>query len=889
MANPSSSFFTRYRVFAPLVAGLLLLSVIPQTATARAVVPDVHPRDSSSSAAAATGRERIDFNTGWKFSRFTSNPDNLSYDTLKSWILPSGNDFIVTGTKHPYPASIPPDAQYDKPGFDDSSWETVDLPHDWAVKGPFNAPGISGGMGRLPSNGVGWYRKTLNLTADDLAKTLYLDIDGAQSYSAVWLNGNLVGGWPYGYNSFRLDLSHYARQGANQLAIRVDNALDSSRWYPGAGIYRNVWIVKVSPVHVRQYGTYITTPKVSADSATVNLAVEVQKTSNLSQSQQVDVATSVYLIDPATGQAGSQAVAKFPTKSVSVDGSAVQTINGSVTIEKPQLWGPPPSQKPNLYVAVTTVSAGNATLDTYETRFGIRTVTYDPNKGLLVNGQHVYVQGTCNHQDLGSLGAAFNYRAAERQLQILQEMGGNGLRTSHNPPAPEFLEIADRLGFVVYDEIFDAWSQAKVKNDFHLIFSDWHEPDLRNFIRRDRNHPSVVAWGIGNEIPEQLSSNGVAIARELKSIVNSEDPTRPVTMALDQANGYSTISGIVDIEGLNYQGEGRGTSNNSAFPGFHSANPSKMIWSSESSSALSTRGTYIFPVTSASSTNVGDGSGGNSTSRQVSAYELYAVSWGAGPDKVFEMQDRYPYVAGEFVWTGFDYIGEPTPYDSSRSSYFGIVDMAGFKKDRFFLYQARWRSELPMAHLLPHWTWPDRVGQTTPVHVFTSGDEAELFVNGVSAGRKKKQAYQYRIRWDDVKYQPGDLRVVAYKNGKEWATDTKKTAGAAAKLNVTADRTTISGNGYDLSFITVAVVDANGNVVPRASNNINFSITGPGKIVSTDNGDPTDFTVFPSTSRKAFSGLALAIVRPNAGAQGDIVVTAASSGFTSGSVTLHAS
>jgi len=784
MANTNSSFFTRYRVYALIIVGLLL-SVIPQTVTARAVVPDIQDQiDISATADAATGRERIDFNAGWKFSRFTSNLDSLSYSTLKDWVLPSGNNFIVTGTKRQRPTGTAPgsDVQYVKSGFDDSAWEAVNLPHDWAIKGPFNAPGISGGMGRLPSNGVGWYRKTLTLAATDLTKTLYLDIDGAQAYAAVWLNGNLVGGWPYGYNSFRLDLTPYAKEGANQLAIRLDNAVDSSRWYPGAGIYRNVWLVKVSPVHVRQYGTYITTPKVSADSATVNLAVEVENTGN--SSQQVDVATSVYLIDPATGKAGSEAVAKFPAKSVSVAKAAVQAVNTSVTVEKPQLWGPPPAQKPNLYVAVTTVSAGNATVDTYETRFGIRTVAYDANKGLLVNGQHVYVQGTCNHHDLGSLGAAFNYRAAERQLQILQEMGSNGLRTSHNPPAPEFLEIADRLGFLVYDEIFDVWNNQKTKNDFHLIFSDWHEPDLRNFIRRDRNHPAVVAWGIGNEIPEQTSSQGATIAQQLKAIVNGEDPTRPVTTALNSAGSSSPIAGVIDIEGLNYQGEGQGTSNNSAFPGFHSANPNKMIWSSESSSALSTRGTYIFPVTSARSANVGDGSGGNSTSSQVSAYELYATSWGSDPDKVFEMQDRYPYVAGEFVWTGFDYIGEPTPYDSSRSSYFGIVDMAGFKKDRFYLYQAHWRSEFAMAHILPHWTWPDRVGQTTPVHVFTSGDEAELFVNGKSAGRKKKAQFTYRIRWDDVKYQPGDLRVVAYKNGKEWATDTKKTVGAAAKLNV---------------------------------------------------------------------------------------------------------
>ncbi|KAI0468905.1 glycoside hydrolase family 2 protein [Xylaria cf. heliscus] len=876
MAN---TFLIRYRACVLLIVGLLL-----SCATARAVRG---PREAADNALATATRERIDLNADWRFSRFTTNPDSLSYSTLKNWILPSGNDFI-SGTKHERPSGTPPgnNVQYVKADFDDSAWEALNLPHDWAVKGPFNAPGINGGMGRLPSNGVGWYRKTVTLSKQDLEKTIFLDIDGAMSYSAVWLNGNLVGGWPYGYNSFRLDLTPYAKEGANQLAVRLDNAVNSSRWYPGAGIYRNVWLVKVNPVHVGQYGTYVTTPKVSAQSATVNLVVEVDNAGNASQ--QINVATEIHLADPATGKATGAAVAQIPAKSLSIAKGATQSVNSSVAIANPQLWGPAPTQKPNLYIATTTISIGDTPVDTYTTRFGVRSVTYDANKGLLVNGEAIYVQGTCNHHDLGSLGAAFNTRAAERQLEILGEMGTNALRTSHNPPAPELLDLADRLGFLVYDEIFDCWATQKTTNDFHLIFADWHEADLRNFIRRDRNHPSVIAWGIGNEIPEQSSAAGGTTAKTLRDIIRTEDLTRPVTAAMNTASGSSALAGVLDIEGLNYQGEGLGTSNSSAFPGFHSAQPGKMIWTSESSSALSTRGTYIFPVTSANSATVGSGSGGNSAASQVSAYELYAPSWGSSPDKVFAAQDRYDYVAGEFVWTGFDYIGEPTPYDSSRSSYFGIVDMAGFKKDRFYLYQARWRADLPMAHILPHWTWPDRVGQVTPVHVFSSGDEAELFVNGKSAGRKKKAQYTYRFRWDDVKYEAGEVRVVTYKAGKEWATDTRKTVGAAASLKISADRTNIAGDGYDLSFVSVAVVDANGDVVPQASNNVTFSVTGPGKIVSTDNGNPADFTVFPSPSRKAFSGLVLSIVRANAGASGDIVVSAISPGLPNASVTLHA-
>jgi beta-galactosidase len=871
---------------------LLLLSVylLAHPGPAEAHIIEVPRAD----VAVTGGRERISLNAGWRFSRFTSNPDSLSYSTLKPWILPSANDFI-TGTKRQRPSGTPPgnSVDYVKASFDDGAWEAVNLPHDWAIKGPFNAPGIGGGMGRLPSNGVGWYRRKVSIASSDIdaGRSIFLDIDGAMSYVAVWLNGDLVGGWPYGYNSFRLDLTKYAKAGDNLLAIRLDNALDSSRWYPGAGIYRNVWLVTVDPTHVGQFGTYITTPTVSAKSAILNLVVEVEN--KRATSQQVDIVTEIYELDPATGKARGGVVATFARATANVAAGAKQVVNSSATVTNPLLWGPPPAQKPNLYVAITTLSANGTpgAIDTYETQFGIRSVTYDANKGVLINGQAVRVQGVCNHHDLGSLGAAFNVRAAERQLQSLQEMGGNALRTSHNPPAPELVDIADRLGFMVLDEIFDTWNSHKTKNDYQLIFADWREPDLRSFIRRDRNHPSVIGWSVGNEVAEQSSAAGGSTAQLLRDISRSEDPTRPVTVAMNSASAGSSLANVVDIIGLNYQGEGHGTSTSGSFSSFRKAYPNKLIWSSESSSVLSTRGTYIFPVTSADTAIVGGANaGGNPTAKQVSSYELYAPSWGASPDKVFGQQDRNPYVAGEFVWTGWDYIGEPTPYDSAaRSSYFGIIDMAGFRKDRFYLYQSRWRPDFAMAHILPHWTWPDRVGQVTPVHVFSAADEAELFVNGKSAGRLKKAQYTYRFRWDSVSYQPGELRVVTYKNGVQWAVDTKKTVGDAARLNLTADRTTIKGDGYDLSFITVAVVDSNGDTVPGANNNsITFSISGPGQIVSTDNGDPTDMTAFPSLTRKVFSGLALAIVRANAGASGKITLSAATTGLSGAQVTLEA-
>jgi beta-galactosidase len=841
--------------------------------------------------AAAAERERTSLNAGWRFSRFTSNPDSLSYTALKPWILPSANNFL-TGTPYKQPSGTAPgaDVKFTKADFDDKSWEQLAVPHDWAIKGPFDAPGVDGGQGRLPINRVGWYRRSLFIDQDIIksGKSVFLDVDGAMAYAAVWLNGNLVGGWPFGYNSFRLDLTPFAKAGDNQLALRVDNAFESSRWYPGAGIYRNIWLVTVHPVHVGQYGTYITTPKVSTQEATLNLSVDIENKGN--KSQQIELVTYVYELDAATRKPSGRAVATFASARTDVGSGTKKTLSGSATVQTPKLWGPPP-QKPNQYVAVSTLSVNGTTVDSYETLFGIRSIIYDANTGVHVNGQAVRIQGTCNHHDLGSLGAAFNTRAAERQIQMLLEMGNNALRTSHNPPAPEFLDLADQYGLLVLDEIFDAWNEGKTNNDFHLIFPDWHEPDLRSFIRRDRNHPSIIAWSIGNEIPEQKEASGGATGKMLRDIVRQEDSSRLVTSAMNSAGPNTALADAVDIIGLNYQGEGNGASWSSSFPNFHSKFPNKMIWSTESASTVSSRGIYLFPVTSEKTAVVGNnaGQGGDANSSQVSAYELYSPSWAASPDKVFEQQDRHPYVAGEFVWTGWDYIGEPTPYDSSRSSYFGIIDLAGFKKDRFYLYQARWRPDLPMVHLLPHWTWPQRVGQVTPVHVFTSADEVELFVNNVSAGRKKRAQYQYRIRWDDVKYTPGSIRAVAYKNGTQWATDSHVTASTPASLSLSADRTSISADGYDLSFISVSVLDSNGTLVPTANHAITFEITaGKGQIVSTDNGDPTDKVPFPERTRKAFGGKALAIVKAQTGVSGSIVLEARAGGVRAGKVEVMA-
>jgi beta-galactosidase len=869
-------------------------------------------------------RERISINEGWRFMKYISeaNADKLIYDVrpavmgfrdntvadsrptdavsadtkqnvLKPWILPSGNDFINDSQKrHVRPEGNPGnDFPFVQSKFDDSSWEKVNLPHDWAIKGPFQSgknPEVGGGMGRLPINGIAWYRKKLDIPASDAGKSIFLDVDGAMSYAIVWLNGHLVGGWPYGYASWRLDLTPYVKPGGvNQLAIRLDNPNYSSRWYPGGGIYRNVWLTKTSSIHVGQWGTFITTKNVSKSSATIDLLVTIDNDSDTDA--QIEVITRIYPID-TKGNKTSSAVVSFSSINSKILAGESNKVKGSVSLQNPKLWGPPPSQQPNLYIAVTTLLKDGKPIDKYETRFGIRNVEFNPGKGIFVNGEHIFLKGVNQHHDLGALGAAFNTRAAERQLDILREMGCNAIRMSHNPPAPELLELTDRMGFLVIDEIFDSWEQKKNPYDFHLIFPDWSEPDTRAFIRRDRNCPSVIIWSFGNEVGEQYTAKaGAAVAKRLYDFVKEEDPTRPTILAMNFAKSDMELPKVPDIIGLNYQGEGirqalefEGTERIRTTPqydAFHTKFPNKVILSAETASAASSRGIYLFPVSKELSAPIRDGRGGDSKICQVSSYELHAVDFGSTVDKVFGSLDQHPFVAGEFVWNGFDYIGEPTPYYEARSSYTGIIDLAGFPKDRFYLYQSHWRTELPVAHILPHWNWPERIGEVTPVHVFTSGDEAELFLNGQSFGRKKKGQYEYRLRWDSVKYEPGELKVVAYKNGKKWAEDMVKTTGKPSKLEASVDRQIIKADGKDLAFFTVKVSDTNGLTVPRSNNMVEFSIEGPGEIIATDNGDATNMVSFSSNKRETFNGLVLVIVRSIKNNLGTITLTAKSSGL----------
>ena len=836
-------------------------------------------------------RERININRDWRYQ--IDDPDGvgaaLHYSRLKPYLLPCANDFIIFGKRYQRPEGNPGEnIAYVKSDFDDSEWRHLNLPHDWAIEGPFNID-YNGSTGKLPYWGIRWYRKTLELSQDDAGKQIYLDIDGAMSYASVWCNGQYVGGWTYGYASFRLDLTPYIKAGQkNVLAIRLDNPDDTSRWYPGSGIYRNVWLVKTSPVHVEQWGTFVRNQQVDSEIAVMEMGVNIEN--HAGKDVQVKLQTSVYL-QGKDGRPVGEEVTQSMTKDIAIKKDSWSSARFQFKVDKPKLWD---IDTPNCYVAVSRVFMDGKEMDSYETPFGIRTIEFTHDQGFMLNGQKVAIKGVCMHHDLGALGAAFNEVAAERQLRIMKEMGANAIRTSHNPPAPELVALCDRMGLMMQLELADTWQKGKRKNDYNLLFDDWSEADMRSLVRHYRNHPSVIMWSIGNEMPDQTTDQGVIIARNLIAYCHDEDPTRPTSLGCNKRDAvFRDIVNQVDIFGLNYF--------HKTYPVFKEQNPTRRYHASETSSATSSRGEYFFPVT----TDVNDSRSGF----QLSSYDMTTIGWGCAPEVQFKMNEEYSFMSGEFVWTGFDYLGEPTPYNKdltnllnfsdpnelekarkeleelgkiktpSRSSYFGIVDLCGFPKDRYYNYKSYWRPDVPTVHILPHWNWQERIGEITPVHIYTSGDAVELFLNGKSLGRREKAHSYDRLTWDDVRYEPGSLKAIAYKNGQKWAEELVETTGKPVALQVTAEKTELKNDGTDLSFIRVAVVDSQGRVVPRSKNHLKFSVTGPAEIIATDNGDATSLLPFQLSERDAYNGLALVILRSQYMKQGKVVLTVESKGL----------
>lgn len=874
-----------------LVLSLLLLGLAPGLMPLRA-------------AELSEPRERVSFNAGWRF--YKGDPQwmspQLDYASVRAWLLPSSAPMLGAGTARPArPAGdLGSDIACVQPGFDDGSWRALDLPHDWGIEGPFQQH-LPGDTGKLPFASPGWYRKRFPLPASDAGRRLTLEIDGAMSCPMVWLNGQFVGGWAYGYTSFQLDLTPYAKPGAeNVVVVRLDPLPESSRWYPGAGLYRNVWLTRTGPIHVAPWGTTITTPHVSAQSALVS--IEVRTANDTAEPADLTIASEVFALDAADQKSVSPVASGEPVR-LRAPGRRESSVTQTLMVATPSLWS---VTSPHRYVAVTTITRDDAIIDRVETTFGIRSIAFDADRGLLVNGELVRIQGVCLHHDLGALGTAVNTRAIQRQLEILRAMGCNAIRTSHNPPAPELLDACDRLGFLVYDEAFDCWARGKGRNDYHRFFADWHEADLRALVRRDRNHPSVFMWSIGNEVIEQWGDDGREawkLTRHLAGIVREEDRTRPVSGAFNGGDmGFNGVQHEVDAIGYNYRVE--------TYAGFRAANPAIPLYGSETASTLSSRGEYFFPVSDDKTDPAAR------ANFQVSSYDLYAEGWATQVEAEWRAADAVPGYAGEFVWTGFDYLGEPTPYNSdatnllnfsdptkkeqmarqlaelgriavpARSSYFGIVDLAGLPKDRYYLYQSRWRPDLPMAHILPHWTWPGREGEITPVHVYTSGDEAELFLNGRSLGRRKKGPGEYRLRWDDVRYAPGEVKVIAYRNGRRWAESSVRTAGAPAAIALTPDRLALRADGRDLVYVTVDITDSASVPAPRADNLVRFSLQGPGDIVATDNGNPVSFESFQAHERKVFNGRAVVIVRSRSGQAGTLLLRAESDGLAPRETTL---
>ena len=755
--------------------------------------------------------------------------------------------------------------------YDDAAWRTLDLPHDWSIEGSFSPdhPARPGG-GALPG-GVGWYRKTFVVSPSDKDKCFYIDFDGVYWNSSVWLNGTLLGNRPNGYISFRYDLTPHIRFGEkNVIAVRVDNSQQpNSRWYSGSGIYRNVWLTIANPVHIAHWGTYITTPSVNEQSATMVIRTTVAN--HHTQDENVEIAQILLNVD---GKEISRAI-----RNIQVETGQENETEQTITIHQPHLWN---LDDPYLYTVVTELSVDGKLIDRYETTNGIRSFEFSADKGFILNGKIVKINGVCNHHDLGCLGTAVYKRAVERQLEILKEMGCNGIRCSHNPPTPELLDLCDQMGFVVMNEAFDMWRKRKSHYDYAQYFPDWHERDLSDLVKRDRNHPSIFMWSIGNEVLEQWthanadtltleqanlllnnkrdllpmdSEMGVneMITIKLADIVKQLDPTRPVTAGCNETRPFNHLfrSGVLDIIGFNYHHED--------FFAVPQNYPGKPFIAAESVSGLMSRGYYQMPSDSFFIWPVRWDKPFSQPVNHCSSYDNCHVPWGTSHETNWKITKKLDYVAGTFVWTGFDYLGEPTPFGwPSRSSYFGIIDLAGFPKDIYYMYQSEW-TDREVLHLFPHWNW--QPGQVVDVWAYYNhADEVELYLNGKSLDSKRKTDDDLRVWWR-IPFEPGVLKAISRKDGNTVQIREINTAGTPKNIRLTADRSSIVSGGKDLSFITVEVLDENGNVVPTADHLIRFSLDGYGSIAGTDNGDPTDHISLNQPERKLFNGKCLVVVK----------------------------
>ena len=764
------------------------------------------------------------------------------------------------------------------PAFNDAKWETVDIPHDWAILGPFDknndlqnvavtqnfetqASLKTGRTGSLPYVGIGWYRTTFHSTP---GKQTTLIFDGAMSEARVFVNGKEACFWPCGYNSFYCDVTSLVNEDGknNTLAVRLENRPQSSRWYPGAGLYRNVHVVTTEKIHVPVWGTQITTPCVKDEYASVCLRTTILN----AEKTELTVVTDIM-------DADGQVVSTKTNKGVINHG---QPFTQNFIVERPKLWSP---ETPVLYKAVSKIYSGDTLLDTYSTRFGIRTIEYIADKGFYLNGKRRKFQGVCNHHDLGPLGAAINVAALRHQLTLLKEMGCDAIRTSHNMPAPELVELCDEMGFMMMLEPFDEWDIAKCDNGYHRFFNEWAEKDMVNMLRQYRNNPCVVMWSIGNEVPTQWSPEGYKVAKFLQDICHREDPTRPVTCGMDQvksvlANGFAAM---LDIPGLNYRAH--------LYDEAYERLPQNIILGSETSSTVSSRGVYKFPVERKAGAMYDD--------HQSSSYDLEYCNWSNIPDIDFARAEDHEWTIGQFVWTGFDYLGEPSPYDTNawpnHSSMFGIIDLASIPKDRYYLYRSVWNKEAETLHILPHWNWEGREGEKTPVFVYTNYPSAELFINGKSYGRQTKHKNgtvenRYRLMWHDAVYQPGEVRVVAYdEQGNPVAEKTVRTAGKPHHIELVTDRSSLQADGKDLAYVTLRIVDKDGNLCPNDGRLVSFKVKGAGKYRASANGDPTCLDLFHKPEMHAFGGMLTVIVQSGE-KTGEIELQATAKGIKTGTL-----